>query len=291
MDWTRCRRRFARRAACGSGALFLHGWLAWALPSPPEPASPTGGTTSFSLWFEAVPSQQSGPGERDSPDEQVAAPEKRAGASSRERGLGRHRAARGVQDVTAMPSAEMQTSTSEARVSQPDGTQPGVAMMATTESAEGTALAAAPVASGTPLEGASGSFSAGVAAFGAQAAVGGLGVGRVAGSPRAEGGGQGAVQGRAHGPALLALPHPCARYFPPSARANHGEVQVSVEVDAQGQTSASAVLVEAPLGQGFGPAARACIRELHFAPAVSGTGSAVPGHAKLKLSFDRRSAT
>jgi hypothetical protein len=103
--------------------------------------------------------------------------------------------------------------------------------------------------------------------------------------------GSGAAGGAAHGPGLLAFDSPCAGYFPAHANADHGEVQLSVDVDARGQARASTVLIEQPLHQGFGSAARACARQLHFAPAITDSGAAVPGHAKLKLRFDRRSAS
>jgi TonB family protein len=102
--------------------------------------------------------------------------------------------------------------------------------------------------------------------------------------------GLGASGGAAHGPGLLAFDSPCAGYFPARANADHGEVQLSIDVDARGQTRASTVLIEQPRNQGFGIAARACARQLHFAPAITDSGAAVPGHAKLKLRFDRRSA-
>jgi hypothetical protein len=91
----------------------------------------------------------------------------------------------------------------------------------------------------------------------------------------------------AHGPGLLTTNSPCAGYFPHGARAKYGEVQLTVEVDEQGRARASAIVVEAPLGQGFGSAARSCAERLRFSPAVDAAGTPVYGHAKLKLRFDR----
>jgi hypothetical protein len=92
------------------------------------------------------------------------------------------------------------------------------------------------------------------------------------------------------GPALLAAGDLCASYFPAHAHVDRGEVQIDVEVDASGRAHASAVMVEAPLGQGFAGAARECARWLRFAPALSQLGAPVAGHAKLKLRFKRRTA-
>jgi hypothetical protein len=47
------------------------------------------------------------------------------------------------------------------------------------------------------------------------------------------------------------------------------------------------VLTELPGGQDFGSAARACAAALRFAPALDGLGIAVPGDARLELSFHR----
>lgn len=89
-----------------------------------------------------------------------------------------------------------------------------------------------------------------------------------------------------HGPILRAATG-CAGYFPADARAGHGEVEIDVTVDARGHARASQVLNEQPWGQGFGVAARGCVRTLSFAPAVDRSGAAISGHAKLRLRFDR----
>jgi hypothetical protein len=88
-------------------------------------------------------------------------------------------------------------------------------------------------------------------------------------------------------PGLLAQRNPCSGYFPVRANADHGQVQLSVHVDAAGHARADRLLLESPRGQGFGQAARACASALHFAPAVDAHGMPVKGVAKLELRFDR----
>jgi outer membrane biosynthesis protein TonB len=95
----------------------------------------------------------------------------------------------------------------------------------------------------------------------------------------------------AHGPALLPAGSSCAADFPYRARADHGEVQVMVDVDAGGHAHVTNIMVERPYGQGFAAAARSCAQHLRFDPAVDQTGARVAGGAKLRLRFDRRSAS
>ncbi|HEX6242349.1 MAG TPA: hypothetical protein VFZ61_15665, partial [Polyangiales bacterium] len=106
----------------------------------------------------------------------------------------------------------------------------------------------------------------------------------------ASAGGRGYAASAGRGPALLALDNPCGTFFPAGARADLGEVQIDVEVDATGHAHASSVLLELPLGQGFANAAHACARQLHFTPALGQNGAPTAGHAKLKLRFKRRTA-
>ncbi len=95
----------------------------------------------------------------------------------------------------------------------------------------------------------------------------------------------------AHGPILRAVAGGCAGFFPARARIGQGVVEIDVSVDAAGHASVSRVLDEHPRGQGFGLAARGCVQRLHFAPAADPSGTAVAGHAKLRLRFDRPSTT
>jgi hypothetical protein len=88
-------------------------------------------------------------------------------------------------------------------------------------------------------------------------------------------------------PALLASRNPCIGYFPAGAHVDHGRVQIQVHVDETGHARASEVVVEAPLGNDFGRAARACASALRFAPARDALGAAVAADAKLELHFHR----
>lgn len=90
-----------------------------------------------------------------------------------------------------------------------------------------------------------------------------------------------------HGPGLLTASSPCRGFFPAEATVRSGAVQIAVHVDATGHATLSRLLTELPLGQGFGPAARACAAALRFAPAVNHEGVAVAGEAKLELRFSR----
>ena len=102
--------------------------------------------------------------------------------------------------------------------------------------------------------------------------------------------GQGLVASRpVRRPRLLA--GSCDGFFPPRAQAAHGEVEVTVRVDATGHAELGAVLKVAPSGDGFARAARACVSKLRFSPARDASGSATLGEAKLRLRFDRALAS
>jgi len=89
------------------------------------------------------------------------------------------------------------------------------------------------------------------------------------------------------GPGLLATSSPCRGYFPARATADHGTVRIQVRVDASGHAQQSYLLLESPLAQGFGAAARACAAALRFSPAIDARGIAITGETKLELLFDR----
>ncbi|HEX5658434.1 MAG TPA: hypothetical protein VFX59_14630 [Polyangiales bacterium] len=115
----------------------------------------------------------------------------------------------------------------------------------------------------------------------------GIGAGAGVGAGFGEGAGQASSGAVVTRPALIASRNPCLGFFPAGAQADHGKVQVQVHVDETGHASASAIVVEAPLGQDFGRAARACAAALRFAPARDSHGLAVAGDAKLELHFHR----
>ena len=91
----------------------------------------------------------------------------------------------------------------------------------------------------------------------------------------------------AQGPTLIAAFDPCFGYFPADSRAAHGEVQVDLQVGADGRPTETHITSELPRGEGFAGAARACARSLRFEPARSSSGVAISGAARLLLSFER----
>ena len=88
-------------------------------------------------------------------------------------------------------------------------------------------------------------------------------------------------------PRLIASRAPCAGYFPGAAEADRGQVQLSIDVDAEGHSHPSQTLSELPRGQGFENAAKACAAKLHFIPALDAHGQPVAAQARIALSFDR----
>lgn len=114
------------------------------------------------------------------------------------------------------------------------------------------------------------------------AALAGMGQGTREPSRATDGRGHGP-----HGPRLLATSDPCAGYFPASAESSHGEVQLAIQVSADGLARPSRTLVEHPRGQGFGNAAKACAVRLRFVPARDAGGQPVAAEAKVALRFER----
>jgi hypothetical protein len=58
-------------------------------------------------------------------------------------------------------------------------------------------------------------------------------------------------------------------------------------IDGVGHVLGSEALQEAPQGQGFGAAAKACAPHLRFAPARDSSGQPVAGEARISLRFRR----
>lgn len=130
-----------------------------------------------------------------------------------------------------------------------------------------------------------------VAGLGAQAANEGRGAASAdagangtGGTAAANGQGAGALL---RAPRLLATRDPCAGFFPGTAEASRGQVQLSVDVDAQGRPHPTQTLLELPRGQGFESAAKACAAHLHFAPALDAQGHPVSARARIALRFER----
>lgn len=80
---------------------------------------------------------------------------------------------------------------------------------------------------------------------------------------------------------------PCRGFFPPSARVDRGEVALRVRIEADGKVRSLAITREAPLGHGFGAAARDCLLSKHFAPALDQQGRAVSVVSPVTVRFSR----
>ena len=87
------------------------------------------------------------------------------------------------------------------------------------------------------------------------------------------------LNGRAH----------CAGYFPHMAHTAAGNARVRVRANHRGVVSHVDVLAEQPRREGFGAAALACARQLHFSAATL-DGKPVAGEAVLQLRFRRHLA-
>jgi TonB family protein len=154
-----------------------------------------------------------------------------------------------------------------------------------------TAPAPAPaVASPPPLF----HFSHDASGAGYALAAGGGAPGAVtAGSPSG-GGGTGLASGPAAGPTAVSVQpprlgeaDPCKGYFPAEAQTDRGEVRVQLRVDAQGRVISVSLLREKPEQEGFGIAARACLRDKEFEPARASDGRALSAELVVTLRFER----
>lgn len=249
---------------CATAAVALHAAAALAFGAPPA-RSAADATGPAPIWLDVA--VEPGPGDRPAsgtgteesgsrgtarPDLAPPTPRRRPQAVSRSEAPDdrRHRVAwRKAAPRTRAPARER-----EARPSDGEGV---------------------PKATGTD-----GTEAAG-GAGGGQPASGGSGARGSGGNGRGSGG------GAVRAPRLLARGDPCAGYFPIGAVAKRGQVQLDVTVDAQGHPRGAQVLAEMPGRQGFGPAARACARRLHFAPAHDDRGHAVSWHATIRVRFAR----
>jgi TonB family protein len=245
--------------ACGIGAMLLHGALAWALPAAPERAVPA---SECLVWLEAQGEQAT-----------LAAS---AGADAQSQGSVPASRPRGTKRAR-QPSQQPQVRTAPARadVAPEAASVPSEAHDALQVRALEASLAAR-AGDHERTETASDASASGAA-------------GELRVDPSEATGAAHAAWSAARGPGLVAIGSPCSSFFPADADDDQGEVQIDVSVDAEGHTRASNVLIEAPRGQGFGNAARACVRRLHFAPARAAGGAPVAGHATLKLRFKRHS--
>jgi hypothetical protein len=135
------------------------------------------------------------------------------------------------------------------------------------------------------------SFSSGVVAVGGTASHGlaGAQLGGSAAEPRrapAHGDGLTAASDLSQAPRLRRI-DPCHGFFPKSARDDVASAVVRVVVDTQGVTSQVSVVSELPPGQGFGAAARSCMLEQSFVPALNREGRAAATAVNVNVHFRR----
>jgi protein TonB len=81
---------------------------------------------------------------------------------------------------------------------------------------------------------------------------------------------------------------PCRGFFPQAAQINRGEVSVIVTVRDQGAVVRTEIENEAPVGQGFGAAARACLAKQRFEPALDDAGRPTAARTRVRITFARQ---
>jgi protein TonB len=81
---------------------------------------------------------------------------------------------------------------------------------------------------------------------------------------------------------------PCRGFFPQGAQTNRGEVSVIATVRDQGSVVRTEIESEAPLGQGFGAAARACLTKQRFEPALDDAGKPTAARTRVRITFARQ---
>jgi periplasmic protein TonB len=85
----------------------------------------------------------------------------------------------------------------------------------------------------------------------------------------------------------LAESDPCRGFFPERAAVDRGEVTLRVRVDGDGSVRAVTVAREAPVGHGFGFAARDCLLSKRFSPALDRAGHPVSVLSPVTVRFAR----
>jgi periplasmic protein TonB len=80
---------------------------------------------------------------------------------------------------------------------------------------------------------------------------------------------------------------PCRGFFPRSARNDVALVAVRVVVGKHGQVASASVVSESPADQGFGAAARKCMLDQTFAPALDRAGLPAATAVSVNVRFSR----
>ena len=87
-------------------------------------------------------------------------------------------------------------------------------------------------------------------------------------------------------PRLLA-DDPCRGFYPAGAGVDSAAAVVRVVIEPSGRVREVTLLSEAPAGEGFGAAARQCIRRQRFSAPRDQEGRAVATATTIRVRFDR----
>jgi protein TonB len=85
----------------------------------------------------------------------------------------------------------------------------------------------------------------------------------------------------------LRVNDPCRGFFPEAAQDDVAVVSVRVVIGKSGQVSNANVVSESPTGQGFGAAARRCMLDQAFVPALDRDGNAAATALNVNVKFSR----
>lgn len=85
----------------------------------------------------------------------------------------------------------------------------------------------------------------------------------------------------------LGVDDPCRGFFPAAASADAAAAVLRVVVEPSGKVRAVTVVSETPSGQGFGAAARQCLRGQRFSIPRDHDGNAVAAATTVRVRFDR----
>jgi TonB family protein len=80
---------------------------------------------------------------------------------------------------------------------------------------------------------------------------------------------------------------PCRGFFPAGAQDDVGDVAVIVTINKAGRVTNAQLLSETPTGQGFGVAARTCLKNQQFTPALDRAGNSAATAVRVNLRFSR----
>lgn len=85
----------------------------------------------------------------------------------------------------------------------------------------------------------------------------------------------------------LRVADPCRGFFPEGARDDVAAASVRVVIGKDGKVRSANLVSEAPPGQGFGAAARRCMLDQTFAPALDRAGNAAATAINVNVRFSR----